>query len=383
VGGRAHHQLQRLRPSGAPTGAALPLARPSTVPARPIPDVLRGSSQPLAAPLKLEMEARLGADFSDVRVHTDNAARASAAEVGARAYTSGSHVVIGEARADKLTLAHELTHVIQQRQGPVAGTDHGNGVKVSDPSDVYEQAAEANASHVMATGTAGPGPANRWDRPLRRAVSGATAERFARPLPAISVQRLPLVNADDMDPGGAWVPTVDGKGRATRVDATNLKLKVGPVPPAKQVAIFTGLNEPDGAAPPGWTYLRNKNLVGGPPGYRRMHLLNGNLGGPGNDKSNLVPGSASLNSNHFHQFEGPAMLELSYGLTLDTYWVQVWYNAPSNSLQTQGAKDAWQNTVKEIWGGFTYTDAKGTNHNPSYKAVEEPNLDSNLNWLGH
>jgi hypothetical protein len=149
AGGRAHHQLQRLRPSDAPTGAALPLARPSTVPARPIQDVLRGLGQPLAAPLKEEMEARLGADFSDVRVHTDGAARASAAEVGARAYTCGSHVVIGDGGADKHTLAHELTHVIQQRQGPVAGTDHGNGLKVSHPSDHDEKAAEANAARVM------------------------------------------------------------------------------------------------------------------------------------------------------------------------------------------------------------------------------------------
>ena len=112
-------------------------------------DVLSGPGQPLAAPVKEEMEARLGADFSDVRVHTDSVARASAADVGARAYTSGPHVVIGDGDADKHTLAHELTHVIQQRQGPVAGTGHGNGFKVSDPSDVFEQAAEANAARVM------------------------------------------------------------------------------------------------------------------------------------------------------------------------------------------------------------------------------------------
>ena len=147
--GRADHGRHRLRPSGAPTGAALPLARPSTVPAQPIQDVLRGSGQPLATPLKEEMQARLGADLSDVRVHAGSAARASAVEIGARAYTSGSHVVIGAGGADKHTLAHELTHVIQQRQGPVAGTDHGSGFKVSDPFDVFEKAAKANAARVM------------------------------------------------------------------------------------------------------------------------------------------------------------------------------------------------------------------------------------------
>jgi Domain of unknown function (DUF4157) len=63
--------------------------------------VLQGSGQPLAAPVKEEMEARLGADLSGVRIHADSAARASAAEVSARAYTSGSHIVIGDGGADK------------------------------------------------------------------------------------------------------------------------------------------------------------------------------------------------------------------------------------------------------------------------------------------
>ncbi|WP_408055332.1 eCIS core domain-containing protein [Streptomyces paludis] len=68
--------------------------------------------------------------------------------------TSGSHVVIGRGGGDKHTLAHELTHVIQQRQGPVAGTDNGSGLRVSDPSDRFEREAEANAQRVMR----GPAP---------------------------------------------------------------------------------------------------------------------------------------------------------------------------------------------------------------------------------
>jgi Domain of unknown function (DUF4157) len=128
---------------------ALARAPLSAVPTRPVPDVLRDSGQPLAAPLREEMEARLGADFSAVRVHTDSAARASAAHFGARAYTFGDHVVIGDSGADKHLLAHELTHVIQQRLGPVAGADDGSGLRVSDPSDRDELAAEATAARVM------------------------------------------------------------------------------------------------------------------------------------------------------------------------------------------------------------------------------------------
>ena len=62
-------------------------------------DVLRGGGRPLDPATRSDMESRLGADFSDVRVHSDGAAKASAAELGARAYTSGSHVVVGEGGA--------------------------------------------------------------------------------------------------------------------------------------------------------------------------------------------------------------------------------------------------------------------------------------------
>ncbi|MEV0051396.1 DUF4157 domain-containing protein [Saccharopolyspora shandongensis] len=112
-------------------------------------DVLRSSGAPLDEPVRTDMESRLGSDFSDVRLHTGPAAQRSAAEIGARAYTSGNHIVVGEGGADEHTLAHELTHVIQQRSGPVAGTDNGNGLKVSDPSDRFEREAEATALRVM------------------------------------------------------------------------------------------------------------------------------------------------------------------------------------------------------------------------------------------
>ncbi|WP_460071020.1 eCIS core domain-containing protein [Streptomyces sp. YKOK-I1] len=117
-------------------------------------DVLRGSGRPLDDDTRADMESRLGADFSDVRIHTGAAAQASASEIGARAYTSGSHIVLGAGGADRHTLAHELTHVIQQRQGPVAGTDNGSGLRVSDPSDRFEREAEANAARALA----GPAP---------------------------------------------------------------------------------------------------------------------------------------------------------------------------------------------------------------------------------
>ncbi|MEV1065175.1 DUF4157 domain-containing protein [Streptomyces sp. NPDC050263] len=118
--------------------------------------VLNSPGSSLNGALAGEMSARFGGvDFSSVRVHTDTVAQRSAAEIGATAYTSRDHVV-WDGR-DKHTLAHELTHVVQQRQGPVSGADNGGGLRVSDPGDSYERAAEANARRVMA----GPAPVQR------------------------------------------------------------------------------------------------------------------------------------------------------------------------------------------------------------------------------
>ncbi len=155
--------VQMLRPAGHPGvreehrhGAGCDHRPPEhpVPPERPVQrstvhEVLRAPGRPLNDATRDEMETRLGADLSDVRIHTDTAAQASAAEVGARAYTSGSHVVIGDGGGDKHTLAHELTHVLQQRRGPVAGTDNGDGLSVSDPGDCFEREAEANARRAM------------------------------------------------------------------------------------------------------------------------------------------------------------------------------------------------------------------------------------------
>jgi hypothetical protein len=145
---RAHH-LATSSGTGRPGRAALAGRVTAAVHRSAVHDVLRSPGQPLPAPLNEEMETRLGADFSQVRVHTDDAALASAAEIGARAYTSGNHVVIGPGLADRHTLAHELTHVIQQRQGAVSGRDDGSGLSISDPSDCLEHDAEATAVRVM------------------------------------------------------------------------------------------------------------------------------------------------------------------------------------------------------------------------------------------
>jgi hypothetical protein len=123
--------------------------------------VSSGGGAPLDTAVREDMEGRFGQDFSDVRVHTGSAAHDSAKSVNAQAYTVGSNIVFQRDKYDtssdagKHMLAHELTHVVQQRSGPVDGTDAGGGVKVSDPSDRFEREAVSNADRVMSA----PAPA--------------------------------------------------------------------------------------------------------------------------------------------------------------------------------------------------------------------------------
>ncbi len=118
------------------------------------------AGRPLEAQTRRDMEASLGADLSDVRVHTDSTATASAQAIQAAAYTVGSHVVVQSDRYAPETpgglelLAHELTHVVQQRSGPVEGSPGPGGLMISDPSDRFEQAAQRTAREVAVGVTA-------------------------------------------------------------------------------------------------------------------------------------------------------------------------------------------------------------------------------------
>lgn len=113
-----------------------------------------GGGSTLDDSTRSSMESSFGADFSSVRVHTGGQAAAAARSVQAQAFTVGDDIVLGEGKSpsDTRTLAHELTHVVQQREGPVPGESIGGGIKLSDPSDWAEQEAERTADAVTSGG---------------------------------------------------------------------------------------------------------------------------------------------------------------------------------------------------------------------------------------
>jgi hypothetical protein len=99
-------------------------AAPQTVPPI-VHEVLRSPGQPLDGETRAFMEPRFGYDFSRVRVHTDSRAAASAASIGAAAYTAGQNIAFAGGQYDAASapgrrlLAHELTHVVQQQPGRI------------------------------------------------------------------------------------------------------------------------------------------------------------------------------------------------------------------------------------------------------------------------
>jgi hypothetical protein len=104
--------------------------------------VLASPGRPLETATRQDMEQRFGHNFSQVRVHTDATAAQSAREVGALAYTMGSHVVFGaqvyvpQSHRGRSLIAHELTHVLQQRAIGVAdGT-----IRIDNSSQMETQA---------------------------------------------------------------------------------------------------------------------------------------------------------------------------------------------------------------------------------------------------
>lgn len=127
------------------------MAKPSSVPPI-VHEVLNSIGQPLDPDTRAFMEPRFGHDFSKVRVHTDSKAAESARAVNALAYTVGQHVVFGTGQygpyteAGQKLLAHELTHVAQQRGRSILGVQWG--IDISDPADPYEQEANRIASNL-------------------------------------------------------------------------------------------------------------------------------------------------------------------------------------------------------------------------------------------
>src|SRR3954451_5255427 len=106
----------------------------------------RTPGQPLPADVRQKMESVFATSFAQVRIHTGMQAQA----LGAHAFTHGADIYFAAGQYNPAThagqqlLAHELTHVVQQRAGRVPNPFHA-GVAI-----VHDLALEAEAARMSA-----------------------------------------------------------------------------------------------------------------------------------------------------------------------------------------------------------------------------------------
>ncbi len=220
--------LQRKARDAAKASSALPA----------VDDALRSPGQPLDPATRVFFEARFGHDFSRVRVHADAKAAESATGVGALAYTVGREIVFGARRYQPSSLegrrliAHELTHVLQQRavgaqprlQRQTGGTGSGGGLDPDDQKIV--DAAQREASQFKCN--VGPvlwGILNKHFHEDTRKVTGVGCESG---LPGL---RTEFAATDPKDPKVTRsVPMIfAGKAFIASTDAARLNDRVADV----------------------------------------------------------------------------------------------------------------------------------------------------------
>lgn len=109
----AAHAVTSSRAVGS-IGKATPA--PAAGNSTPATAVAQGG-MPLTSEQRAYFEPRFRHDFSDVRLHTHGQARQAAQGIGARAFTYGRDIAFAKGGYDSGLLAHELTHVVQQRGG--------------------------------------------------------------------------------------------------------------------------------------------------------------------------------------------------------------------------------------------------------------------------
>ncbi len=106
----------------------------------------RGGGTGLAGSVREKMEGAFGTSFGNVRVHNDATSDALNRQVTAKAFTTGNDIFLrsDSSAGDESLMAHELTHVVQQRS--MGGG--GGGMHVGAAGSEHEQEADAVATEV-------------------------------------------------------------------------------------------------------------------------------------------------------------------------------------------------------------------------------------------
>jgi len=115
---------------------------------------MRGGGSALDAGTRTSMESAFGTSFGDVRVHSNDESDALNRRLTARAFTTGSDIFLRRdaSPSDTRLLAHELTHVVQQR----SMSGGAGGMRVGAAGDGQERHADSVAEAVASAPAQAP-----------------------------------------------------------------------------------------------------------------------------------------------------------------------------------------------------------------------------------
>ncbi|EZH71832.1 hypothetical protein ATO12_05490 [Aquimarina atlantica] len=105
----------------------------------------KGGGASMSRKTKTQMESAFGADFSNVRIHTDSNAEGMSNQVQAHAFTHGSDIYFNkgtyqpEKKEGTRLLAHELTHVVQQGAATKNSVQRSANVQVNQSAPAMVQ----------------------------------------------------------------------------------------------------------------------------------------------------------------------------------------------------------------------------------------------------
>jgi hypothetical protein len=201
-----------------------------------LPQIDSSSGHPLDSSTRGLMEESFGHDFNDVRVHTDSNAHEAARSLSAEAFTTGRDVYFSRGAYDPASvsgrglLAHELTHVVQQRQGLAA-------TGVSSPSDPLEQQAEAVSRAVIASEMAPTASALTGVPSSQTNSPGPAPTEIAAPLRRTPPRNDALVRAASL----RKTPATQGRSRTSPNRLQRMAIqRTGPTPPTPTTVATTG-----------------------------------------------------------------------------------------------------------------------------------------------
>jgi hypothetical protein len=126
-----------------------------------VEQTLQTPGQTLRDEIKTDMEDGFGYDFSNVKIHDDNLAHKSSADINAYAYTYQNHIAFAQGQyqpetdSGKKLLAHELTHVVQQQSARPALQRKQKGIS-NRAADTFFKGQNETAEVAPASTTTAP-----------------------------------------------------------------------------------------------------------------------------------------------------------------------------------------------------------------------------------